>query len=212
MMDGLCRDKPLPPVPSSPFSGGQCECVSYFYDLTFSIDGTSPTTGRQGATAPIVGLIYAPTTLSTFPGALDVSVRATTCVNGKPTGYSDSYKGTIRPGGFASISNVRRQDNAPDTCGNPERRHTPNPFKPAINFNADIDLNGRLEVRPVIIFAPIVLSPKLEFNPRFNVTIPIKIGEVNFDFSGNKITQRNYQVNENTEINNQIILVMHRQR
>jgi hypothetical protein len=204
MLDNLCRDKPLPALPPAPFTGGQCECVTYDYDLTSSVDGTSTAIARQSATAPIVGLIYAPTTLSTFPGAQDVFVRATTCTNGKPTAYSDSYKFTLRPGGFAGISNVRRRDNAPDTCGNPERRYPPAPIKNPINFDVNINLNGRIEVRPVIVFAPIILAPKLELNPRFDISIPIKIGEVNFDFSGNKITQRVYNDNDNTTIKTDI--------
>ena len=201
-MNNFCRDKPLPALPPPPFSGGQCQCVSYFYDFEYSIDGGTPQTGRNSDLAPILGVTYQPAAQN--PSFQDVYVQGTVCTNGVPTGISKAYKGLIRPGGYYKISNIRRADGLPDTCGNPERRYPQVPSKPPFSFDINIDINGAVEIRPVLIFAPIVFAPRLEFKPEFNVSIPIKIGDITFDFSGNKISQRIYQSNEITSIRSDI--------
>lgn len=164
----------LPAPPTSRFNGGQCVCVLYNVDYSFTT--AEGATGSSGVT--MSGPVRSVQVESTPPSP-----------NGDPKVGIVTRGGSAACGGFRVSTDlagsnpglkilgvtVTRNDSQPDLCGNPAPTY---PIAPppdsALNVNVPIQISPNFNVTvPVAVFAPItILRPSLrlgDFNVDFNL-------------------------------------------
>jgi hypothetical protein len=124
-----------------------------------------------------------------------------------------------------SVLSVRRVDGQPDSCGNPRFADPPAPLANiAINVNVPAPRLSADILVPIVILPPVLFAPRLglDVNPSFSVNIPVNVGGINFNLSGDSFTEvdpslainvdftsvntaiNNAQTNINNNTNNQI--------
>lgn len=207
-LDNMCSDQPLPPPRTQPFTGGQCDCVAYRYTLTVVAQtGATPVVTQGTLLGPVRPLRIVK--VQDSPVSYSAFLDATTCSNGKPNGIQSSSVAGFGAGGSATISNITRVDTAADTCGNPDRvePNLPSIQPPSLTFNVnlpDIRANANILI-PVIVFRPTAIF-NLNLSPNLSVSVPIKMGNVNFELRDNSIIRINPAITniDNSEINTNI--------
>ncbi len=173
-----------PPPP--PFTGGQCDCLSY--QVTFQVNGTQDFngaprvfTGQRRVRGPIsggqvsenggnflmnarspFGSIAAPTPGCQAPGLYQLVAMGTPISDASLTSFS-----------------VTPLNQAPDDCGDP-----PPTYPPPINFVTNIDVtyegdDGDITVNVPFVFAPIAVN----FDGTLRIPLSFSLG--GFEFSGN---------------------------
>jgi hypothetical protein len=98
-----------PPQSVSPFEGGQCINVSYKVDVFRNQSGGQVFTAQLYARGPITELS------KTFLGNFQYRMKIV-----GSTGFDQRDVGVLADEAPPSFGPIQRQDNQPDTCGNPE--------------------------------------------------------------------------------------------
>lgn len=128
--DKLCDypDNPgLPPPPSPPFTGGQCECVIYKVNWTLDCsDNRFDTPGSVFCFAPVVAMRF-----TNFPdgsAGTEIYCRGTGVASCSDFGWYPgglNFAANFPFTGTVSINSVSRADNQVDNCGNPPESYPP---------------------------------------------------------------------------------------
>lgn len=185
LYDSLCSGRPsgLPAPPSSPFNGGQCNCVGYY--VSYSITNSAGTNTFQAyLVGKIGGILKEPNNNVNAPWRYSITYYP--CSGGQPTGQVGKLG--IYTGGAQDnviITGVSRADGQADNCGNPPVQY-PNVIPPSgyTNGTGNITYNDGASLTVPLVFAPIVTD--VELNPRFNVDVggiklQFDLGGVKFD-------------------------------
>lgn len=177
MLDSLCGGKALPPAPSRPFEGGQCE-VNYNIQgfVTFKEDNRQVPFGTiqrgkiggfgimQPSNSPPGSLAYCVVTNS---GQFRIPLSA-----GWGNGIENPYSN-------GQITAIIRQDGLPDDCGSlPPSDNPATPPQGEINRNPPVNGNDGFNLNIPFIYAPIDA----------NLTIPVDIGGITFNFDLGGVT------------------------
>lgn len=197
LFDDLCQNiAPLPPPPALPFSGGQCDSVSY--DVTVRINhyiGGDSTSGPLTRVDIYSTQVWGPvsTDFLTAPatwtngnvsgagfGKVTMVCRGTTNLAVQPSGSFDVIGDSSNS--FISIQSVSivRSNGQPDLCGNPLPQYPP----PSATVN-DFSSTAVLHINPTTtINAPITFTPTIApsvglFRPEFN----FNVGGINVNLS-----------------------------
>lgn len=188
LLDDLCRPRnQVPPDPVPPFSGGQCDAVSY--DVTLRIKhwiGGDSTTGAVSRTDTYSTQVY-----GAVGGAGLVNPGQWTNGNVSGAGFGNvrmscrgTTNGAVQPAGsydvlgtsdnsFISIEGISvvRSNGQPDTCGDPPAKYPPalpSPgdlvTNPVIAITPTLSIPVRVEVKPTFKFDPTVIAPIVYFN------------------------------------------------
>jgi hypothetical protein len=178
--------KPLPPVATPPFSGGQCDGVAYKLEVRYTnFNDTSGAPTRTWRTAYFgkLGSVFLSNNVPGYPGA-KVLVARSAIHPQLPTGEQYLVIGAV--GDNATIDNIYtyRTDNQPDLCGDPPAELPDDPPRDPSDFTDNIpvvhtDPNGdpvREDNLPICI--PI--------DSDLNLPLQINVGEtvVILDISG----------------------------
>jgi hypothetical protein len=191
-MDKLCSDQPLPPPMVVPFTGGQSQNVDY--RVTWSTTSNSGNTGpfTEILKGAIGGVTNRP---SITPGRYSVGILHSIGVDGGSGIFSGKASPIFaNPNGFVlNIISVTRVDGLPDTGGNPQPR---DPYSPPLPdsgtpFNVPVPnvRGGPNLVIPVIILPPIIAPISITPTLQVNFKVPINVGGIRFELSGDKITK-----------------------
>lgn len=177
----LCDGRnPPPPEPVKPFSGGQCDGVTYVVTFFSRFDGNAGSTGN----VTLVGKIGAPVVLQTSG---DDSYRYYTGSIPHKNGVFSVFAGAggLQNGTLPAeltITNISRPDGLPDNCGSlpakyPARDPQPSDYETTRTVKQPGG-NVSVPVTLVPVFAPITNI----FRPEFNV----KVGDISvtFDLGG----------------------------
>lgn len=188
LMDSLCgpRNK-LPPSPDTPpFSGGQCQCVTYNVNLLLR----SPTTGDNNDTVTVTGRVLG-LSAEGDPSQSETELmylRYIPCDgSGNELAVQQFLVGTRGNGFDVIITGVSRQDGLPDNCGNPGPDWDPNLPReiPDNRRSGNVVINNNDGTNIVLPIAIVGSGNVINVNPNINVDV----GGINirFDFSGSKI-------------------------
>lgn len=173
LLNRLCSPRgQVPPSPSSPFSGGQCECVNYNVTYSYTGFGIPPGGGVQPLAGPIQGIKV--NTLSSGSKQYVVVYGADGCGGVREFGViNSSLPGDVK------IDGVARIDGLPDNCGQLPPAYPPVQIPPsAFQPNITVGLPGGNVSIPVTII-PTVIRPSFEFRPEINVDV----GGINVNFN-----------------------------
>ena len=204
IFDDLCQNiAPLPPPPSSQFSGGQCDAIAYNITVSYlhyvgGLAGSPPITRTDTTTTqaygPLSGIAVA------VPG---------TWTNGNVSGPGNGKivctcrgvtTGAVQPLGpvfiigdssnsFISIQSVTitTVGGQPDTCGNPAPAYPPpSATVPDVSNTTLVHINPTTTISVPVNFIPTVVINPGTFRPEFNINvggINVNISEGGFTFS-----------------------------
>ena len=204
VFDDLCAPNQLPPAPSLPFSGGQCDGVGYNVFLNYTTQrGVQPpdcgltavvTNSNVGyAFGPISGIRLA--NGGNFVNSCGVytytnivlTCKGTNLTGPQPLGeyiISGSSRGDILT---MSVASIQRGDGQPDICGNPALSYPPPSATPA-DFTdvAIVHISPTATVSVPITFTPTVSPVIGNFRPEFNFNvggINVNLSPAGFTFS-----------------------------
>lgn len=167
LLNDLCNPTGnVPPPPSVPFTGGQCECVNYIVTWTLDGYGIGQSGGSVVRPGPI-GRVYARSTGSSGQKQTGFNFGTPDCGAGFFSIISSALDGTT------TITSVVRQDGQPDTCGTlPPSYPITQPPEGDLNVNVPIQVSPNFSINvPVSVFAP------------FTQIVPtLRIGDFNIDF------------------------------
>lgn len=198
----LCDREP-PPIPTSPFTGGQCCGVSY----TVSVSATVVDQNGLSSTGTTGGIITGKVDriVLEFPTANSYNVAV---YNSPPPGCDVQFRSVLAGGtsavpydqaaSFLTNVTVTPPPGTPDDCGNPQPVPLPdndyNVFNIPITYN-DID-NNPITIPITLVFAPVAIGNNNLIQIPFNVNVPIDFGlnlngtinlpdgDINFNFGG----------------------------
>lgn len=196
LTDGLLRELcgprgKLPPDRTVPFSGGQCNCVSYNVEYNFTT--ATGSTGTSGTTinGPIasVKVAFTGTTGSGTPGYGIVTTGRNSACDGTRT--ATDLAGSAIGLRINSVT-ITRSDGNPDLCGNPAPQYDDNPDGANYTISPTININGGPITVPVTL-APTFFTPVNIFRPELNVdvggiNVKFDLGGVSFSPSINPTT------------------------
>ncbi len=196
LLNSLCapRNK-LPAAPSVPFTGGQCQCISYLVSFNYSIVGGSSGSNAIVVPGPVSAIVKE---------AISPSTSQPVLYNFGVYGGSDACGGNryfelignVSDGSTCTITSVVRQDSQPDTCGDPPSQYPrvrPPDYQLNTTVNVQVSPNFSV-VAPVEVFAPVTnFSPQLALGP-FNVDF--NLGGINISPSVNIGTGNQNQVTQ----------------
>lgn len=181
LMDSLCSGRvELPPPPTVPFKGGQCEKILYRVEFRYTRTNPDGSTSAAGGSAiTIYGSLKG---LSTEPG-----VGAGT-TNWYFTGKK--FDGTVDrrtvganfPNNLnVTVFSVARADARPDTCGDPKPGYPPQVVPPS-RSSGTTSITNNTGGNITIPFAYVPITPTLEFSPQ----VRVDLGGINvrFDLGG----------------------------
>lgn len=185
----LC-DRPQPPAPPPPFTGGQCDGVGYRVEIsaarfTSGCVRASDSFGSVEVWGPIFAIRFEPVE----PPPSNKAQRILIDCRGRfsdPIGDNQTIDGGIRtnltgqdcPEPFITNIDVIRLDGMPDDCGDPPE-FIPPPFprpRPIIiapSFNW-VDIDNNVQIQPD--FRIRIGRPNLTLAPRFNIPIDVDLG------------------------------------
>lgn len=181
--DELCRPRPpgLPSPPAQPYTGGQCDCVSY----TVRVNFTNLSGGSYFTSIPVWGPVTAVVDY-VDKGALGNDQYEGIAVHcrgsaGSPCGSPTVIKRELSSGspyGSKILGVViTRNDGLPDNCGNVNPGY-PDEVLPEADRSADITVNnddGTSVTLPVVVLFP---TANVDFN--LNVPIAFDLGGLHF--------------------------------
>jgi hypothetical protein len=198
-MNDFCSDQPLPPPKQKEFSGGQCP-KDYLLAITQTYSpkvGTPVVTNfTRTARGPIGGL-----------GVRKLPNSNATPEQGGTQWYISAAGGDIGLANYVSLysySFTVTPLSGSDNCGDPLAVDPPSPISTSdrpFSITLPDPRGGNNITVPVVVAPPIIIAPSGSLNPR--VSIPIKIGEINFDFSGDSITQIEPATNVTVDLSSQ---------
>lgn len=177
-------DEPGPDLPPPPFTGGQCDGVSYivrvFTQQPFPPNETT-LNSSQTVTGPVTSVRI--TSRSPRPG-FEGQVDDITYVISSASPLITRNTGVPTGAGLANVT-TERVDGLPDDCGDPDPFVEPLPpggVTQPINFTyIDASDNSVNVNADLTIFAP-VFAPVGVFAPK--IFVPIRINGPNFNFNG----------------------------
>ena len=197
LFDDLCQNiAPLPPPPTLPYSGGQCDAVRY--QVTFNvvdrevggvpaafIDTT--TTGTTQVWGPVTGAFMAvPGTNSnlglTWSGfqSVELSCRGSGGSNIQAPGVYSPYGRSAPTLQSVQVTSIVRVDGLPDSCGNPAPSYPPpSATVPDLNSTTLIHINPTTTISVPITFTPTIAPVVGIFRPEFN----FNVGGINVNLS-----------------------------
>lgn len=167
LLNDLCNPTGnVPPPPTVPFTGGQCECVQYI--VSYNINGYG--IGNINGSVVKPGPIGRPFKRQT-PGGTDFQTGFNYGSNGCETGFYSIIQSALE--GTTTITSVVRQDAQPDTCGTlPPSYPIVQPPAADLNVNIPIQVSPNFNISvPVAVFAPLT-----------QVFPSLRIGPINVDF------------------------------
>lgn len=168
----------LPPAPTAPFTGGQCECVSYRVQGTITGFGIGTQPFDLFANGPIGSIV------NNKQGGDDNRYGF---FAGSDLCGGRAFVGVIQSAldGTVVIGSVVRQDGTPDTCGDPSPAYPiVEPSAGDLNVSIPIQFSPNFNVLvPVNVFAPVRLfAPSLRIGP-FNVDFDLGGLTISPDFN-----------------------------
>lgn len=174
------RDK-MPTPPQPPFEGGQCDCILYRVSYQAYYSGSPSFNGQTRRYGPISGLSLGSTgdlkTIGFFYGSANCGGRQryNIIANFEKYGMGEGEN-------FAVITGVTRDDEQPDTCGNPAPEF-PASMPPLNNLEGPTIVPILGVPTPLPFKIPPILPP-VEL-PDFPLFI-VNVGgiDVNFDLGG----------------------------
>ncbi len=177
LWDSLCGGRgTLPPAPSTPFLGGQCECV--LYNVTFQVsteaaNGTVTTSTTTGSfRGPINGMSREPAVND--PGFFNWFV-----LHGTPACPPNKSGVRLR---VTDATNVTIQSVSAATAGTPNCGNKPPSYQPT--FPRATDTSGTTNITNndgtniTVPFAYVPITPTANFSPQ----IRVDLGGLNFRF------------------------------
>jgi len=204
VFDDLCAPNQLPPAPSLPFSGGQCDGVGYNVFLNYTTQrGVQPP--DCGLTAVVtnsnVGYAFGPISgirlanggnfvnscgVYTYTNTV-LTCKGTNLTGPQPLGeyiIAGSSRGDILT---MSVASIQRGDGQPDICGNPALSYPPPSATPS-DFTdvAIVHISPTATVSVPITFTPTVSPVIGNFRPEFNFNvggINVNLSPAGFTFS-----------------------------
>ena len=204
VFDDLCAPNQLPPAPSLPFSGGQCDGIGYnvFLNYTTQRGVQPPDCGlTQVATNSNVGYAFGPISgvrlanggnFVNSCGVYTYTDIVLTCKGTNLTGPQPlgEYKITSASRGdilSMSVASIQRGDGQPDICGNPSPSYPPPSATPS-DFTdvAIVHISPTATVSVPITFTPTVSPVIGNFRPEFNFNvggINVNLSPAGFTFS-----------------------------
>jgi hypothetical protein len=201
----------LPPPPASNFSGGQCDAVPYVIRVKGQLTESGQTYPSDLGNFIVFGPIGG---VGVIGQSVVVYCRGVSGISGlQPIVGTHVLYSVTGGAGLQNfvITELRTQDNSPDTCGNPPSRFPPAPppppggyNSPPVNFTfndgSNININFNFSPPPPPPIPPFPTNPPppplidklppivINFNkPEFNLKIPIAFnfdGTINFGGSG----------------------------
>lgn len=213
--DSLCGDDPggLPPPPSAPFVGGQCECVPYqIYYRTYAANGTP--LGDEYFIYKL-GKVTAPVAQSLPNGSTNWLITyPIDCSGGQPTGFETSVVNITdtASGQSVAVSRVVRTDGLPDNCGSPPPSYPPPTYRrPPDPPPAIVDYNDGTDIAIPLIYFPINLNGEINVDVG-GVTFKFDAGGVEFNFNFDKDTGENKYIPPptNDDLGNDLGDIRHR--
>lgn len=189
LVDGLARrvcaprDK-LPDDPTTPFTGGQCECAVYRITYTTYVDGASVGTNSTLQPGPLSG----PSLESDGSGkAYGLYVGTAACGGRRRYNFASGFAEFKQEVGgvFVTIDSVVPDVGQPNTCGDPAPQYDQRvPTLDDIKQRIPIPVGGT-PVDVDIEINPVQFNPGINFKPQFN----INVGgiQVNIEMTGAKI-------------------------
>ena len=197
VFDDLCTNvAPLPPGPAPPYSGGQCDAISYTvvvnYQQNYCLNGVPAVRSSHSQDVywgPITSVVLVnPISPSCGGQSLSGSASAAISCRGGATVAVGLVQvvnlDTSQGGGSPAVSItsvvITRNDGQPDSCGNPPVSYPPpssNPSDYTKIVPYPVPGGGTINI-PVTIVPTFAPSPGI-FRPEVNVTV----GGMNVNFS-----------------------------
>ena len=178
--DSLCDGQPsgLPPPPTPPFQGGQCECDLYSVTVAQVYNGV-PYYSSRVLRGKIGGLSVV---FDSARNSNDVFItcggdRNSPCIQGTVTAW---FIDDPASGKQYRIHAVTRLDGAADTCGDPPPQFPDKDVLPppgSLTNNRDITYNDGTDFTLPFFYAPISLDG----------AINVRVGEINFNFNADGV-------------------------
>ncbi len=202
VFDDLCEDiAPLPPPPSSQFTGGQCDAARYTgtYSLTeIFIDSgniaTRNNTGGFSVWGAISGISLSNSATRSVSGktidgfaSVVVTCRGQSSQPIAPLGPVTvrTYDSSALLATSVQITSIVREGGAPDNCGNPAPSYpAPIATPPDLGSTAIINIAPNVPITVPVTIVPTFAPTANIFKPEFN----IDVGGINVNISPNGFT------------------------